>query len=163
MSWTCTSTQRGLTCFPGTTNVIGLGGTVKQLSQVSVGDYVQVVDHGQLTYEKILGFLHSEPNDLYDYLSIDVDMLNNETTVLEISFNHLVFLYNKADPVFAGKLKIGQQLEAVYDGHIGPGIITKIKLTRDQGYFAPLTSSGTIVLKQSKMSQLFLTTFLDPF
>ncbi|CAF1200866.1 unnamed protein product [Didymodactylos carnosus] len=120
MAWSCTSTQRTATCFSGTSSVISLGSIVKQLKEVSVGDYVQVVDHGQLKYEHMLGFIHSEPNDLYDYLSIDVEMLNNETTVLEISSNHLVFLYNTPDPVFAGKLKIGQQLKTVYDGHIGP-------------------------------------------
>ncbi|CAF0915638.1 unnamed protein product, partial [Didymodactylos carnosus] len=55
-------------------------------------------------------------------------------------------LYNKLDPLFAGKLEVGQQLKAAYVGHIGCGIITDIKLTRHQGYWAPVTNSGTIVV-----------------
>ncbi|CAF4541499.1 unnamed protein product, partial [Didymodactylos carnosus] len=122
-------------------------GGVTQLSNVKVGDQVLSVDNEQnLIFEPILDFIHAEPNGLYDFLSISITSPFNDTIVLHVTANHLIFLHKNAYPIFAGRIKVGDDLQIVADNKLSYGKVVDIKLRKSEGFYAPLTSSGKVVI-----------------
>jgi hypothetical protein len=64
-----------------------------------------------------------------------------------ISSDHLIFRFNQTKPIFAGHLKIGDQLQIISKhGLIQAGSILDIRLIKSQGFYAPLTRSGKLVV-----------------
>jgi hypothetical protein len=119
----------------------------KSMSHLKIGDQILVdIDkQGQRVYEPIYSFIHGSPYGIYDYLNISVE--NHSEQSLIISSNHLVFRFNQINPIFAGHLKIGDQLQVISkDGYIQAGSIMNIKLIKSQGFYAPLTRSGKLVV-----------------
>ncbi len=119
----------------------------KSMDQLQIGDQILVGinEQGQRIYEPIYSFIHASPNGMYDYLKISVD--NNSDQSLIISSNHLIFLFNQTNPVFAGHLKLGDQLQVVARaGAMEAGAVINIQLIKSQGYYAPLTASGKLIV-----------------
>ncbi|CAF1121737.1 unnamed protein product [Didymodactylos carnosus] len=122
-------------------------GNVTELSNLKVGDQVLSVDNGQnLIFEPILGFIHAEPNGFYDFLSIFITAPCNDTIVLSVTSNHLIFLYKNAYPIFAGKVRVGDDLQIVVNEKLSYGKVVDVKLRKSEGFYAPLTSTGKIVI-----------------
>lgn len=117
------------------------------MKNLKIGDQILVDmnDLGQPIYESIYSFIHASPHGMYDYLKITVE--NNYEQSLLISSNHLIFRFNQTKPIFAGYLKIGDQLQMISkDGMKYAGSIVDIKLMKSQGFYAPLTPSGKLVV-----------------
>jgi len=147
-SYTCQTREVVIKCFSGDSYVLTKNGIEKSLKNVSVGDDVLVVDEqNNLIYEPVYGFIHSEIDGYYDFLAVFVAIDKETMYTLKVSPNHLVFLYDKQQPVFAGNLKRGDQLMTVNSHQqIVAGEVIDIKLQHSQGFYAPLTRSGTIVV-----------------
>ncbi len=119
----------------------------KSMKNLQIGDQVlvDINKQGQHVYEPIYSFIHASSHGIYDYLKIFVE--NNFEQTLIISSNHLVYRFNQTNPVFAGHLKIGDQLQMISnEGFIQNGTIRNIQLIKSQGYYAPLTRSGKLVV-----------------
>lgn len=119
----------------------------KSMKYLKIGDeiLVDINKHGQRIYEPIYSFIHASPNGIYDYLKISIE--NDSEQSLIISSNHLIYRFNEINPVFAGHLTIGDQLQVISkDGSIQPGNIINIQLIKSQGFYAPLTRCGKLVV-----------------
>jgi hypothetical protein len=152
LQYTCTTTQRVTACFPGRSLVITENGLKKSLSNVTIGERVLVVNkENKLVYEPIYAFIHLKRNGLFDFLSINLqynDHLNSTTSFL-VSANHLVFVANDKKvqtAAFAGELHVNDRIKYIYQNRIISAKIQSIHLIKEEGYYAPLTSSGTIVI-----------------
>ncbi|CAF1233811.1 unnamed protein product [Adineta steineri] len=120
----------------------------KSMNELKIGDeiLVNINKDGQRIYEPIYSFIHANSNGTYEYLKISIE--NNSQRSLIISSNHLIYRYNEINPIFAGHLKIGDQLQIISkDGSsIQAGSIINIKLIKSQGYYAPLTPCGKLIV-----------------
>eukprot|EP00928_Gymnodinium_smaydae_P078790 TRINITY_DN62868_c0_g1_i1.p1 TRINITY_DN62868_c0_g1~~TRINITY_DN62868_c0_g1_i1.p1 ORF type:complete len:433 (+),score=56.06 TRINITY_DN62868_c0_g1_i1:39-1337(+) len=130
-------------CFPGDAfaNVEGHGAV--PLSELSVGDRVLVERSGELTFEPLLGFLHSTKGSSR-FLSIV--HANGE---LRASANHLVFVSDGTSKL-ASELKVGDRVLALADEkslELAPSVVLFVRVISGKtGMIAPLTMAGSIVV-----------------
>jgi hypothetical protein len=147
-AFTCQTNSNPIKCFSGDSTVeIKTTKVRKSMSNLKIGDeiLVDINDQGQRIYESIYSFIHASPHGIYDYLKISIG--NNSEKSLIISSDHLIFRFNEENPVFAGHLRIGDQLQIISKyGYIQPGTVMNIKLVKAQGFYAPLTRSGKLVV-----------------
>jgi hypothetical protein len=152
LQYTCVSTQRTVKCFPGRSVVRTENGLTKSLSNLTIGERVLVRNkENQLIYEPIEGFIHSKRQGLFDFLLIHLKFDDQQTTrtSLFISPNHLIFLANDTElksAIFAGQLRRNDRINYFHKNRLISAIIENIYLTKEEGYYAPLTPSGTIII-----------------
>ncbi|CAF3455878.1 unnamed protein product [Rotaria sp. Silwood1] len=136
------------TCFSSHSTVeIKLTKERISMNNLKIGDeiLVDINNYNQRIYEPIYSFIHASPNGLYDYLKISVENISEQSLI--ISSNHLIYRINEKNPIFAGHLKIGDQLQVITkDGYKQAGSIINIQLIKSQGFYAPLTLSGKLVV-----------------
>ncbi|CAF4240200.1 unnamed protein product [Rotaria sp. Silwood2] len=120
LQYTCVTKRREQTCFPGRSTVVTENGLMKPLSNIEIVECVLVINkENKLIYEPIEGFIHLKRN-------------TNDTEL------------NNA--IFASQLYSGDHIKYVYKNEIILGKIQNIYLTIEEGYYAPLTPSGTIII-----------------
>lgn len=145
MTYTCTTTPITPRCFPGSSLVTLENGFVKTLSNVQIGDRVLVNKHN--TYESVLSFIHAKQEGLFTFLAIRIQSVpSNLTSTIIVSANHLIFDFDSGEALFAGKFHVGDRVQFIENNQIVPGEIISIHSTKQEGYYAPLTPSGTIVI-----------------
>lgn len=143
--YTCTTSTTRESCFSGTSQISLADGTVKTLSQLQIGDQVLVDENN--TFEPVIAFIHAQPAGFFDFVAIDVhSTLSNTTSTLHVSPNHLIFDFESGKARFAGRFHVGDQVQFIHNNKIIPGEIMNIRLTKEEGYYAPLTPSGKIVI-----------------
>ena len=145
MAYDCITTIQRTSCFSGSSQVTLADGTFKHLSDIQIGDKVLVNKHN--AYEPISAFIHAKQQGLFDFLAIKVQShMSNLSSTLFVSANHLIFDFDSGEARFAGKFHVGDRLQFIEQNEIVPGEIISIEMTKQQGYYAPLTPSGTIVV-----------------
>ncbi len=152
LQYNCVSTPRQPKCFPGRSFVLTENGLIKSLSNLTIGERVLVLNkENKLIYESIEGFIHLKRNNLFNFLLINIkldDYITTKTSLF-ISPNHLIFLANDThlkSTVFAGQLRPGDHIKYFYKNQLISAEIENIYLTKEEGYYAPLTPSGTIII-----------------
>jgi hypothetical protein len=145
MTYTCATTPRQTKCFSGSSRITLADGTIKALSDIQIGDQVLVNEHN--VYEPVSSFIHAQHQGLFSFLAIKIQsVMSNLSSTIVISANHLIFDFDSGKARFAGKLHVGDRVQFIDNNEIVPGEIVSIQLTKQQGYYAPLTPSGTIVV-----------------
>jgi Hint module len=121
-------------CFAphATANVRHQGPT--RMEDLVIGDHVQVGPGD--TYEPIYSFAHRSTGP--------ATFLKMETNqgAIEITEDHMLFVHDKATPILARDVKIGDLLVTSTD----PAKVQDIQTEMRQGYYAPLTYSGLIMV-----------------
>jgi Hint module len=117
-------------------------------SEVNVGENVLVLDSSnRLVFEPIFDFIHAEKTGIYTFLRLTaLNIKENKTYNIEISPEHLIFPFGNKPAVHASTVQIGDLLKVVDGANIFPGLVIIIEEIQSQGYLAPLTRSGTIVI-----------------
>eukprot|EP00929_Paragymnodinium_shiwhaense_P104543 TRINITY_DN69085_c0_g1_i1.p1 TRINITY_DN69085_c0_g1~~TRINITY_DN69085_c0_g1_i1.p1 ORF type:complete len:457 (+),score=47.07 TRINITY_DN69085_c0_g1_i1:92-1372(+) len=124
-------------CFPGSARLTTPEGS-KGLGTMSVGDVVLVKSaDGAQRYEKI-PFLHSTgAHDEQDHVAIE-----HSHGTMRVSSSHLL-LKAAGGEVAAKQVQVGQELQTLQ----GTSTVLAVSTSVEQaGMFAPLTSSGTVVV-----------------
>ncbi|CAF1537290.1 unnamed protein product [Adineta ricciae] len=145
---TCVTTAESASCFSGRSTVQTRNGRIKPISEVEVGEEILVFNGIQPTFEPIFDFIHMERTNMYKFLRLNFIPNNgkNLTSSIEISSKHLIFLYGQQNPVFASEINIGSQIQVVNHQEILAGTVIQIETVQSQGFYAPLTASGTIII-----------------
>ncbi|UJR24645.1 hypothetical protein I4U23_006019 [Adineta vaga] len=145
MNYTCTTNQERASCFSGSSQLTLHDGKHQSLSNIRIGDQVLVDQHH--TFEPISSFIHSKQDGIFSFLAIQVKSTkSNRTSTIHVSPNHLIFDYDSGKALFAGKFHIGDRLQFIDENELVPAEIIDIRLTKQEGYYAPLTASGKIVV-----------------
>eukprot|EP00540_Astrosyne_radiata_P003822 CAMPEP_0116855596 /NCGR_PEP_ID=MMETSP0418-20121206/19377_1 /TAXON_ID=1158023 /ORGANISM="Astrosyne radiata, Strain 13vi08-1A" /LENGTH=479 /DNA_ID=CAMNT_0004488769 /DNA_START=203 /DNA_END=1642 /DNA_ORIENTATION=+ len=120
------------------------------MHELAIGDSVLV---GQ-RFEKVYGFGHYHRTRIADFLQIHTESVE-ETTVLELSQDHMVFVQNPNGKIHctpASSLRPGDSLVRV-GTEVGENTrltrttrVQRIGTAKRSGVYAPFTSSGTIVV-----------------
>lgn len=134
-------------CFSGRSTVRTSDGTIVTLSDVQIGQEVLVWNGKEVIFEAIYDIIHREKKNFYPFIQLIVfnDQLNS-THSIEISSKHLIFQYERNKPVFASQIQIGDYLQLVIQSNIFPAKVIEVNEVLSEGFSAPLTRSGTIVV-----------------
>lgn len=125
----------GSGCFSALNSVDVQGKGTISMDSLQIGDYV----HDGKDYSRVFGFAHLDRDVEYDFVQIHTE---GSKTPLELTYNHMVFLANKAVP--AADVTVGDML--------GESKVTEIKNVKSTGLYAPITYSGAIAVNGIKAS-----------
>jgi Hint module/Trypsin len=149
----------GGVCFPGdaTVNVQGRGEVT--MEQLQIGDMVQVAGGN---FEAVYSFCKKNADTIVDYLHIYTADLNKP---LVISPNHLVYVVVVSSKGSAPPTAVEGRTVRVGDSLVmADGTLTKVvQLAQGdkRGFYAPYTSSGTIIVNQLQAS-VYASTVTGP-
>ena len=150
-------------CFSGETSVFVQRDDTSvrsiKIQELEVGDRV-LTNNNQEPFQPVYMYAHFQPEKEVEYLQIYTISLSgvndsiygnytetadprNSLNLLEISQEHMVYLYGRKGPVSADTVQIGDRLES-YHGEIV--IVTRIDRTIRKGLYAPLTPDGTLIV-----------------
>jgi Hint module len=141
------------------------------LSQLNIGDYVQVASPTTITtYSQVYGFGHYDPDTTTEFIQImtlEEDKYNPNnmtwgenknnyyyyTNRLEISARHLVFTSLSSSSSGQQQQRVGVQMaleiqvnDSLLNAQYQPQRVVTIRTVQRQGIYAPLTQSGDILV-----------------
>mmetsp|Transcript_21974 Transcript_21974/g.50705 ORF Transcript_21974/g.50705 Transcript_21974/m.50705 type:complete len:334 (-) Transcript_21974:163-1164(-) len=129
-------------CFSGDMKVQVQDRGYVQMKHLRLGDKI-LAANGK--YENVYSFGHISRDTESEFVQI-----KTASSLLELSRDHMVYLVNKAHPVPASQVNVGDVLKVLNDNENTPGeeegLVREISTIKRKGFFAPLTSSGTIVV-----------------
>jgi len=126
-------------CFSSQNYVELQNGEYKSMKELKVGDFILV---DQKKYEPIYAWGHYDTSSKATF----VKFMPSE---LELSPNHLVYIEGKASPVPAGSVRVGDILVSTdKKSNKVTSVLTDIH--RNDGVYAPFTSSGKIMIVNKK-------------
>ncbi|KAL1132703.1 hypothetical protein AAG570_010655 [Ranatra chinensis] len=134
-------------CFTGNSTVLVEGGVRRRLSELQVGDRVLSLDKatGRMVYSEVILFLDRDESRWRQFLSVETS--SGET--VRVTPSHLVLrktLSGVLESVFAGKLAPGDVLMVGSGKNLIETSVERVSVVADQGVFAPLTQTGTIIV-----------------
>lgn len=137
-------------CFDANSVVITPQGA-KRMCELRLGDKVRVVQsNGRVEWSDVCAWAHREPNRVAKYLRLTTQQTKRQLT---ISPEHLVGVVRdgQMDYVKAGTVNGGDRLLACDVGAAGSGgvwaeAIQNIEQVESQGVYAPITTTGTVVV-----------------
>ncbi|KAF2893409.1 hypothetical protein ILUMI_12764 [Ignelater luminosus] len=139
-------------CFSGE-NIVQTSIGKRKMSELQIGERVLAVETStnRLVYSEVLMFLDWDPLQRRDFLKFD--LASGKTITLTAT--HLLVTRNRniSEIVFAKTLTIGNSV-IVYntDGNQFEDTIVKVTRVIRTGVFAPLTSTGTIIVNDVLVS-----------
>jgi Hint module len=127
----------GSGCFSAVNTVTVQGKGSVSMDALQIGDYVLSGKHGE--FSRVYSFAHLDRDVEYDFVQIHTE---GAKAPLELTFNHMVFVDNKAVPAEA--IQVGDVL--------GDKKVVDITSVKRAGVFAPITVSGEIVVNDIRAS-----------
>lgn len=127
-------------CFSSQAMVDVMERGMVPIHEVKVGDYIKSRKDG--TYSRVFGFHRNNSVKTFFHR---IHMAN--ASFLEVTPRHMVFLNGKQAPIPASQVKVGdflQQLDSM--GAERNLQVTKIDSILRQGFYAPITEDGTLVV-----------------
>jgi len=139
-------------CFPGTSRVRTEDGLMLPLSRVAVGDIVMSFDDstGSLRYDKIVAFLHRSATGTGNTTFVRILVAGG--AYITLTRDHLIYVLNNAsaDNIrlrFAGKVVRGDYIFCAESNAVVVREVVGVAAVHfDGGLYAPLTSSGNIIV-----------------
>lgn len=123
-------------CFSGDNQVLVEGKGQVKMSDLQVGDIVLTSGNG---YEPVYAFGHRQEAVKTTFVKFWVE----SGKWIEMTGAHLIHVKDKAHPVRADSVRVGQNLVGK-EGQSLP--VTKIKEIQKKGIYAPLTASGSLLV-----------------
>eukprot|EP00929_Paragymnodinium_shiwhaense_P086297 TRINITY_DN4680_c0_g1_i3.p1 TRINITY_DN4680_c0_g1~~TRINITY_DN4680_c0_g1_i3.p1 ORF type:complete len:555 (-),score=46.01 TRINITY_DN4680_c0_g1_i3:379-2043(-) len=139
--------QKNDECLPSDAVVQTVGGARVELGTVTSGDRVLAkAPSSELSYEPILGFLHSMKPDTTSSLLVVV----HEQGLFRATANHMVFVSNEQQDLREKALRdLAVDDFLSFFGESGSSMRSRViaitEATSDAGLMSPLTRSGTLV------------------
>lgn len=133
------------------------------MRDLKIGDQIAVGAGG--VYEPVYSFGHYEPNGLPKHF---LELFTNRTTSLQISPDHLVFVYNpnkktwrgggEVSAVPAASVRVGDLL--VFDDNNQAALVEAVKplsaRKQDMGLYSPFTPSGKFLANEGLLVSSFV-------
>ncbi|XP_013106943.1 protein hedgehog [Stomoxys calcitrans] len=135
-------------CFTKDSTVLTETGERKAMTDLSIGDRVlSINEQGQAIYSEIILFLDRNLQESQEF----VQLTTESGAVLTVTPGHLVMIWNREkslnEYVFADRVQEDDQV-FVHDstGAIRPQRVVELRAVLKNGFVAPLTKEGTIVV-----------------
>ncbi|CAB9521813.1 Desert hedgehog protein [Seminavis robusta] len=127
-------------CFSAESLVETLDKGLIPMKDLEIGDMVKTEEHqsgASCRYDPVYAFAHYERKSKADFLQFSLE----HKQMLEVTSEHLVYLYGLSQPVRAGSVRVGDVLQANNDGAVR---VRRIRTVSREGLYAPLTQNGKI-------------------
>ncbi|XP_068683033.1 uncharacterized protein [Montipora capricornis] len=140
-------------CFPESAKVVDKNGFRKTMDSLQSGEYIQVIDNGEICLEPVITFIHRQPEVLQEFLSITTATNKN----LKITEDHLLFVKRKgqARAIPARDIEIGDTLYVRENNILTTDTVQAIISVYEKGVYAPVTLSGSILVNDVHTSCYF--------
>jgi hypothetical protein len=132
----CTWKETKCDCFSSVATVSVLGKGVVAMQDLQVGDKVLSANN---RFQTVYTFTHMHRTKTSGFLQIYTE---ESETPLELSPKHMLFLEGKVNPLPALLVKVGDAVA----GANGPRVVTDIRSVVREGFYAPHTTDGTIMV-----------------
>ena len=134
-------------CFPLNAQVLIKGSGKKKIQDLKIGEEVQAVSNGKITFSPVIAFMHKNEEAKSSYLVIETADGNS----IAVSSKHLIYKNDSDKPVFASEIIPGDHLLEVFssglmNNTLKPSKVIKVTEVTAVGIFAPLTVEGTVVV-----------------
>jgi len=139
-------------CFPGTSRVRTEDGRLLPLSQVALGDRVLSFDDatGSLRYDDVISFLHRSEAGTGHTTFVQISVAGGASITL--TGDHLIYVSDTASeddirPRLAGKVVRGDYVFCANSSVVVVSEVVGVDVIHaNEGFYAPLTSTGNIVI-----------------
>lgn len=140
-------------CFPGSAMFIDKHGRQRNLSSMHIDDEVQVITNNEIGYEPVITFIHRQPEVMQEFLQITTERNN----ILKITEDHLLFVEKtgKATAIPARDVKVRDTLYVRAGHSVEKDVVLSISKVYDEGVYAPVTLSGSILVNNVHTSCYF--------
>jgi len=126
-------------CFSGESKVLTKDRGEVLMKELKLGDKVLASDHHfQPVYERIYSFVHKHDSQEMEFLQIFPFMV-------ELTYDHMIFVQDKANAIPASSLRVGDRLS-------NGDVVSAIKKVTRRGVYAPLTTSGSLLVNDVLVS-----------
>jgi hypothetical protein len=136
----------GLRCFSGRSAVLLADGNLKSMKDLQIGDELLTANKSVIGKAKICSFLHYEPETIATFLQFRL----KNGTVLEVTHEHMIAVYSRQNHqtafLLAQNAAVGDCLVEYQNGIMALEEIVEIALIEEKGIYAPLTTSGTLIV-----------------
>jgi hedgehog protein len=131
-------------CFTGNSTVRVESGERRRLSELEVGEKVLAEEGGKLVYSEVLMFLDREERERRRFLRV----MTSSGAEVKLTPSHLIMrrVGTGTEAVFAGRLSPGDTLLVRREGSLVEDAVLSIVSLEEEGVFAPLTRSGTLLV-----------------
>ena len=128
-------------CFPGNALVSLKNGEKTTLESLTTGDNILTWDGDRVRETKLISWLHFKQNSTMYFLEVQ-----HQEGIFSATPDHLVYLYN-GKTIYTGQLSVGAKLRYVsQNGSIFATHVLGIRGYNSEGYYAPLTKDGTLLV-----------------
>ncbi|KAK0168001.1 hypothetical protein PV327_001844 [Microctonus hyperodae] len=142
-------------CFPGNSLIRSSEGEEKPLSEVKIGERIAALDtHGNIVYSEVIAFLDRSPEEKRQF----VTFTTSSGRELTLTPAHLIPVtsnnHQSSKIIFAERVKINDRI-LIQDSNTSNEVggfrlrwdrVIDIKLTLENGVYAPLTREGTVLV-----------------
>lgn len=134
-------------CFTANSTVLTSNGQRKRLVDLEVGEQVQSIDaKGNVIFSEVLAFLDRNVNQSREFVRLDTE----DGQRLTVTPSHLVMAWlpqrQTVHYMFADQIQEGDYLLASVNSNLEPKKVVKVAAVLSQGVFAPLTTTGTVIV-----------------
>jgi len=136
-------------CFSSKTLVTHSERGLIPISEIEVGDYV-LDSKFDGSFSRVFALEQNHYGESAFY-----QLLSSTGTLLELTDRHMVYLKNKALPVPARDIQVGNVLKSNDRENNNDMKVVEIKIIHRDGYYNPVTESGRIVLNDGVVASSF--------
>lgn len=134
-------------CFSAESTVMTNTGSRRKLQDLRIGEKVLSLDLNtqQFVYSEVILFLDWDPSQRRDFLRFELQ----SGRTLTVTPTHLLFQLandNTSRTIFAAKLYAGDRVLVRNSGYLVEDTVVKVQQVIKTGVFAPLTTTGTVVV-----------------
>ncbi|CAF1171501.1 unnamed protein product [Rotaria sordida] len=163
------STDVGIGCFSGDSSVMLANGEQKQIDYLQTGDEILAVDHLKIIPTEMIFMLDKQRSKQAKFYTFITDS-GHKISLTGFHLIPIISSNNKMNYIAARQVQLGDQLYVLMNGHMKSSSVRNITIEIKQGYFAPLTLTGTILINDvlascyaSAKSHQWAQTFMAPF
>lgn len=140
------STEVGIGCFSGDSLVRLIDGREKPIGSLQSGDAIFTAQPSKLSSTEMIFMLDRQTSeDALFYTLVTASGHKISATPLHLIF--IVSAYGGKDVYLpAREIQLGDQLFVEINGQVRPSRVLNITLEVKRGYFAPLTTTGTLMV-----------------
>ncbi|CAF1242233.1 unnamed protein product [Adineta steineri] len=166
---TADSTEVSVGCFSSDSYVVLNNGKQKSIGFLQTGDEILAVNHLKVNSSEMFLMLDQETSKLALFYTFRTAS-NHHISLTGLHLIPIILSNNKIEYIAARNVKLGDQFYVLINDQLESSPVVNITIESKNGYFAPLTMTGTILVnnvyascfasvKNHELAQIFMTPF----
>ncbi|UJR07516.1 hypothetical protein I4U23_011805 [Adineta vaga] len=163
------STDVSVGCFSSDSSVVLMNGEQKQIDSLRTGDQILAIDQFNVRPSEMFIMLDKETSKIATFYTF-LTASNHQISLTGLHLIPIVSSNHKMNYTAARDIKLGDQFYVFINDHLESSPVVNITIELKQGYFAPLTMTGTILVNNiyascyasvtnHELAQMFMSPF----